>query len=287
LPGNPHANPDETYSLELLNVPKEYEKILQNSTPKALTFSPIKNTIKSPGEPLIFKAVFQPLKPFKTAVDFAIVKSTGGRWKYKLYLESTMPDPDDTITITSAINKTSSVAFKLTNYNKQIAEFTSGFTSESDSEFTVLPKNGLLEPYGKEREGTNFVISFTPVEYGKMKTGKLIIQTDEMFWSYNIKGVFPKYVAPKIEGTRIQNKLSDDVAKQLSAGKMSRNFLIENIRKSSYSPVKRSQAHLRSGSGSRSRSRSKSPQKETIKEKTIPSVSVLNTPNHKSKQRDS
>ena len=68
---------------------------------------------------------------------------------------------------------------------------------------------------------------------------------------------------------------------------MSRNFLIENIRKSSYSPVKRSQAHLRSGSGSRSRSRSKSPQKETIKEKTIPSVSVLNTPNHKSKQRDS
>jgi len=60
-----------------------------------------------------------------------------------------MPDPDDTITITSPINKTSSVSFKLTNYNKQIAEFTSGFTADSDSEFTIHPKNGILEPYGK------------------------------------------------------------------------------------------------------------------------------------------
>ncbi len=81
LPGNLHANPEETYSLELLNIPKEYEKILQNSTPKALTFTPVKNTIKSPGDALVFRATFQPLKPFKTAVDFAIVKSTGGRWK--------------------------------------------------------------------------------------------------------------------------------------------------------------------------------------------------------------
>ena len=32
------------------------------------------------------------------------------------------------------------------------------------------------------REGTQFIVSFTPVEYGKMKTGKLIIQTDEMYW---------------------------------------------------------------------------------------------------------
>ena len=81
LPGNLHTNPEETYSLELLNIPKEYEKILQNSTPKALTFTPVKNTIKSPGDALIFRATFQPLKPFKTAIDFAIVKSTGGRWK--------------------------------------------------------------------------------------------------------------------------------------------------------------------------------------------------------------
>jgi hypothetical protein len=32
---------------------------------------------------------------------------------------------------------------------------------------------GDLEPYG--REGTTFIISFTPVEYGKIRKGKLII----------------------------------------------------------------------------------------------------------------
>lgn len=47
------------------------------------------------------------------------------------------------------------------------------FTPESDAEFTVLPKKGDLEPYG--RDGANFIISFTPIEYGKMRKGKLII----------------------------------------------------------------------------------------------------------------
>jgi len=69
--------------------------------------------------------------------------------RYKLYLESTIPEPDDTIVITSPINKTSSVSFKLTNYTKYGAEFGAGFSAESDSEFTILPKAGILEPYGK------------------------------------------------------------------------------------------------------------------------------------------
>jgi len=51
--------------------------------------------------------------------------------------------------ITSAINKTSSVSFKLNNYSKHAAEFTAAFTADSDTEFTVLPKNGILEPAKK------------------------------------------------------------------------------------------------------------------------------------------
>ena len=78
---------------------------------------------------------------------------------------------------------------KLTNKVKSYARFTAGFNSESDAEFSVMPKQyftfknilnliykiirGDLEPYG--REGTTFIISFTPVEYGKIRKGKLII----------------------------------------------------------------------------------------------------------------
>jgi hypothetical protein len=53
----------------------------------------------------------------------------------------------------------------------------------------------VLAKYGSK--GTNFYVSFTPVEYGKEKRGKLIIETNDMYWSYILKGSLPKYVPPK------------------------------------------------------------------------------------------
>ena len=85
---------------------------------------------------------------------------------------------DDIITIQSPLHKTSSVSFRLSNHMKQYAEFSAHFTQDSAQEFAVHPKNGQLEPYGKE--GTNFIVSFTPTEYGKQKIGRLVIQTEEM-----------------------------------------------------------------------------------------------------------
>ena len=46
----------------------------------------------------------------------------------------------------------------------------------------MFPTAGVLEPYGCE--GTDFVVSFKPSEYGKMQSGRLIIATDVMQWSY-------------------------------------------------------------------------------------------------------
>ena len=81
LPGNPGISREDVYSLELANIPKEYEKILQNPNHKTIVFTPIKNSLRDSGESLIFKATFQPLKPFKATVELIIIKSTGGRWK--------------------------------------------------------------------------------------------------------------------------------------------------------------------------------------------------------------
>ena len=67
----------------------------------------------------------------------------------------------------------------------------------------IEPKEGLLSKFGSK--GTNFYISFTPVEYGKEKKGKLIIETSDMFWSYLLKGSLPKYVPPsKADGNKIK-----------------------------------------------------------------------------------
>ena len=97
-----------------------------------------------------------------------------------MFLEATEPDVDDIISICSPLHKTSSVSFKLANRLKKFSHFQAYFTPDSDAEFSVIPKQGDLEPLG--RDGTAFIISFSPSEYGKQKQGMLIIQTAELYW---------------------------------------------------------------------------------------------------------
>lgn len=52
-----------------------------------------------------------------------------------------------------------------------------------------------------------FTIGYTSVEYGKVKVGKLIIQTAEYYWCFVLKGTFPKYVPPKNIQGQIDNQL--------------------------------------------------------------------------------
>ena len=43
-------------------------------------------------------------------------------------------------------------------------------------------------------EPTTFILSFTPLEY-KMKFAKLIIETDEYYWSFIVKGEYHNFKA--------------------------------------------------------------------------------------------
>ena len=54
-----------------------------------------------------------------------------------------------------------------------------------------MPRIGMLAPFGKQ--GTAFTVSFTPVSYGRKKAGKLIIETNEMVWTYQLKGTLPSF----------------------------------------------------------------------------------------------
>ena len=62
-----------------------------------------------------------------------------------------------------------------------------------------------------------FTVSFKPIEYGKVSSGRLVIQTSEYYWNFAVKGTFPKYVAPKIEDSRLDNWL--DPNKKLPGAK--------------------------------------------------------------------
>eukprot|EP01017_Pseudomicrothorax_dubius_P047657 TRINITY_DN8583_c0_g1_i5.p1 TRINITY_DN8583_c0_g1~~TRINITY_DN8583_c0_g1_i5.p1 ORF type:complete len:454 (+),score=135.08 TRINITY_DN8583_c0_g1_i5:255-1616(+) len=226
LPGLADYSKDEVFNHEMDGVSPEY----QANIAKWFQMTPIKNTLDGPDDKLSFNVRFLPMKPFKTSFEILIFKSRGGRWKFRVNVEATEPDVDDTIYIEAPINRTVSVSFKLTNTKYKVyADFVAGFTPESDSEFSVMPKTGLLEPYGKD--GTTFTISFTPVEYGKVKKGVLIIQTDEMYWSYLVRGTFPEYKKPEPKGGKIDQSLDPQLMKMLShQDRPKKNFVVDNIK---------------------------------------------------------
>ena len=235
---------EENFSHEI-RVPS-YE--LQGLVDKSFQIEPIKNIIHDPSEPLLFSVRFEPLRPYRTTVELLVYKSSGGRWKYNVLLDAIEPEEDDTIIIESQMNKTASVAFKLTNQFKAFAEFDAKFTPDSDATFSVSPSHGILEPYG--REGTTIIVSFTPTEYGAPKTGKLLIQTDEMLWSYKLIGRHPSYKVPEPEGGRLDNKLVRDPLIQ----NQRKNYIRNNIK--NLSPT-RSGANLASRSKAELQSKSK------------------------------
>ena len=197
---------------------------------KSFYMEPRKNILSDPNECLTYAVKFDPLKPFKTEAQLFIYKASGGRWKFNMLIEAKEPDVDDTIVIEAPMGKITSVSFRLANHFKQYAAFTAHFTEESDPCFTVTPSQGILEPYGKA--GTQFLLTFTPSEYGAARTAKLIVTTEEMQWSYLVRGVHPLYKPPEVGGGRLDNRLSRELKAQMkSAQKLSKkNFIRDNIR---------------------------------------------------------
>lgn len=167
---------NEVFSFFMKIKEEKYRALIE----KCLTVEVDKNRRDKSSNKLTLNIKFYPLRPFKTDCEFILSKNSGGQWIYNIILEATEPDPDDIIHIQSSLGKISHVSFKLQNIFTKNAKFVAYFSHDSTSEFSVAPREGLLDQSG--REGTTFLISYLPVEYGKVKIGKLIIETDEIQW---------------------------------------------------------------------------------------------------------
>ncbi|OQS03556.1 hypothetical protein THRCLA_04122 [Thraustotheca clavata] len=183
---------DEVFTAEW-DIPEPHARVIE----RTLKITPIVDRIPSVITPLEYMVKFDPLKPIRLSVALVIKKRSGGLWRFDVHLDASDPVVDDVLTIESALNQTSSVTFKLTNQFREAAQFQAEFTAGSSQAFTVYPGEGTLAPYGTE--GTSFTIAFTPTGYGKMCSGQLVILTDEMQWTFNVKGTHPEYKAPQGE----------------------------------------------------------------------------------------
>ena len=157
-----------------------------------------------------YHLLFDPLKAMRSKVSLKISLETGGAWHFQFDLLVQDADVDDVINIEGAIAQTRSVSFRMTNQFDERTPFNAYFTADSSAEFTVQPEMGLLEPYSSS-EGTQFVVSFKPNSYGKLFKGRLVVETDEMQWAYQVNGHHPKYVAPKHAKTKVDTHIQPDL----------------------------------------------------------------------------
>ena len=189
----------------ILNIKNEKYKSLIN---KCFTINFNEKLLKN--KPKNYKKLpleikFYPLRPFRTEIEFVLRKKSGGQWIYNILLESTMQDPDDIINIKATLGKESYISFNLENVFAREAKFVAYFSHDSSSEFSVSPREGILEENGKS--GTQFIVCYLPVEYGKVKIGKLMVETDEVMWLFEIRGTHTDYKPPDLKGRNVNNLL--------------------------------------------------------------------------------
>lgn len=146
-----------------------------------------------------YQVRFDPLRAYRGSIYLLIKKKSGGLWRFEVIVDVSDPPVDDVITIESNLNQTSSITFQLRNQFRQSAHFLAEFSAGSSSAFTVYPAEGSLPPYGSN-DGMPFVVSFTPTGYGKMQSGQLVILTEEMQWTFNVKGTYPDATSSKGSG---------------------------------------------------------------------------------------
>jgi len=209
-----------------MKVPEAQERLFT----RALTIEPAGPLVASCKTPLKFNLTFEPLRPLNTSIEFLVHRQNGGVWRHHLELEATEPEIDDTIVIASLLGQPSSVTFSLTNQFTVYTPYKAYFTPDSALEFSVEPKSGLLEPYGSA--GTQFVVSYTSTAYGRMDTGRLVILTEEMQWTYEVRGTLPQYRPPEGQ-TKVTTQLPDHVEGELHRihNKPRKNYLRDQSRR--------------------------------------------------------
>jgi hypothetical protein len=133
-------------------------------------------------------------------------------------LHASDPKPDDTIRIQAGVGSTSSVTFRLCNRYLSHAHYSAYFTRDSALSLSVEPSDGVLLPFGSE--GTAFTVSYKPTEYSHSHRGRLVIQTADVQWAYEVVGAFPTVQLPSNVQPRVNSHIDPHIAQKLGRAKM-------------------------------------------------------------------
>lgn len=135
---------------------------------------------------------FTPLRSMVASGDLLVTGSNGGCWRYRVYLEASPAPIDDVIRMKSAYKTSSSITFDLYNVFSYKSKFAAYLTSDSSRDFSVAPAHGVLLPFIQGQKGaaaaTPIRITFTPSTRVPRVEGMLVVDTEDMQWSFKVVG---------------------------------------------------------------------------------------------------
>jgi hypothetical protein len=136
-----------------------------------------------------------PLRTISFEADLVVtVDKVEGRWRFPLEFIFSRPKPTATVYVEATVGSAGSAQIPCGYVLDAATEFRAYFTLDSPLEFTVSPEKGVLWQHSGN---TGVTVHFSPREYGKPYTGRLIFETADFEWHYDVQGRLPQYIPPR------------------------------------------------------------------------------------------
>nr|CCC90788.1 conserved hypothetical protein [Trypanosoma congolense IL3000] len=145
---------------------------------------------------LNLSARFAPLRPFVAMADLVVRSENDFTWRYPIILEASSADFDESFTINSALRSVSTVTFDIYNVYPHASPFTAYFMPGSSHSLSVGMTQGVLPPFTVGQRSANAAttiqVLFAPTSRTPNAEGVLVIDTEEMQWTFKVIGVVDK-----------------------------------------------------------------------------------------------
>lgn len=135
---------------------------------------------------------FTPLRSMVSSGDLLVHSASGGSWRYRVYLEASPAPVDDVIQMRAPYKSSTTVVFDLFNVFSYKSKFAAFFTNDSSKDFEVSPTHGVLLPFIPNQKNpssaTPIRLHFKPSTRVPQVEGTLVIDTEDMQWSFRVVG---------------------------------------------------------------------------------------------------
>ena len=180
---------------------------------------------------LVVFSKFAPKRPIEEKIKLIVENPFGQRWEFNIFINIRAGEIHSKIYVESDIKNASHSRINVSTSFPSVTPFHAYFAAGSAAEFSVSPENGYIEPSIDETVELPFDVIFTPVIYGKVFKGLLVVDTLEEELIFEVFGKIPEYIPPVIKNSVI------DTTRPLSArrntnsrtGTKKRNIIRENI----------------------------------------------------------